>query len=170
MNGTKQIEDFAKRIRASGRIHYADVRRLRRDVLPHGVIERAQAETLVALDREIERVDATFRSYLIDEIVRFVVWDDRPTGRFDENKTAWLCGVLCRERITQTGAAIAAAVVDESETEIPDLMAIARKRRPRVLFDTDADDTAHELRDSAGNVENDLILEKASDCGSLNVA
>lgn len=72
--------------------------------------------------------------YLVDEITRFVVWDDRPTGRFDENKTAWLCGVLCRERITPAGAAIAAAVLDESEIEIPELEAIAQRRKPRFVL------------------------------------
>jgi hypothetical protein len=132
MIGTREIEDFAARTRANGRILGEDLRRLRRLVLPHGVASRRQAEMLLALEGDIGCADDAFRAFLVDEIARFVVWDDRPTGRLDESKIAWLCAVLGREWPTQTAAAIAAAVLEESGAEIPELAAIAGRGAPRL--------------------------------------
>jgi hypothetical protein len=47
---TAPLTLFAQKVLASNRLLFADLRRLRRDVLPNGITTREEAELLLGLD------------------------------------------------------------------------------------------------------------------------
>ena len=49
------LRDFVTKALERDRISFGDLRRLQRNVLPHGLLTREQAEVLIALDHTITR-------------------------------------------------------------------------------------------------------------------
>lgn len=133
---TSKLDVFAERIRAAGRIHYADVCRLKRDVLPHGIESRDEVRVLLDLDRAIARKDLGFGEFLVSSIVSFVVWGERPTGRVEAETAEWLLSCICGERITKTGVAIAAEIVEEAADGAAPFVAILEGRSLPVALPT----------------------------------
>ena len=84
---------FATKARASNRLLYGDLRRLRRDVLPTGAQSREEVETLLALDA-IERVDEDWPRYLALTVSEFVLATADPPGVIDGDAAAWLVSAL----------------------------------------------------------------------------
>jgi hypothetical protein len=111
------LSEFADRLRAKNRITFADVQRLRRDVLPDGIASREDAELLMALDRDVSRSNPEWESWLVAMVVDFVVWTERPTGVVHEDTAVWLTATLNGEGAgtTKTGRLIAREVVQEAE-------------------------------------------------------
>jgi hypothetical protein len=81
-------------IEARGRISFADVKRLERRILPHGVTSREEAEVLIRLDRNVPRADKSWGHWFVAVMVDFVVWSERPTGIVNEAAAAWLSEAL----------------------------------------------------------------------------
>jgi hypothetical protein len=127
--GTARLDDFAAGARATGRILYGDVCRLQRNVLPHGIETREQVRLLLDLDRSVPRADRAFGEFLVASIVSFVVWGERPTGRIDDDVADWLIDCLCSERLTRTGVAIVAEIVEEADEAPPALHTLLERRR-----------------------------------------
>jgi hypothetical protein len=127
--GNARLEAFAARSREAGRILYGDVCRLQRNVLPHGIETREQVRLLLDLDRSVPRADRAFGEFLVASVVSFVVWGERPTGRVDEDVADWLIDCLCRERLTRTGVAIVAEIVEEADLAPPALVTLLERRR-----------------------------------------
>jgi uncharacterized protein (UPF0335 family) len=109
-----QLRDYIERVTQEKQIRAEDVRDLQRDVLPHGLTTRLEAETLLALDRLVP-ADATWREALTALIVDFVVWGARPTGRVTADDASWLAAALDAGTPTETAMRIAHAVVAEAE-------------------------------------------------------
>jgi len=126
-----KLDTFAARTRAAGRITYADVRRLQREVLPDGIESREEVCLLLDLDREIPRRDPAFGEFLVASVVSFVVWGERPTGRVEAGTAEWLLACICGDRITRTGVAIAAEIVAEADEGAAPFVAILEGRPPQ---------------------------------------
>jgi hypothetical protein len=111
------LSDFAGRLRAKNRITFADVQRLRRDVLPDGITSREDTELLISLDCDVSRSNAEWERWLVAMVVDFVVWTERPTGVVHEETAVWLAATLNGEGAgtTETGRLIAREVVQEAE-------------------------------------------------------
>ena len=77
---TSSLQEFVAKIATRNRITFADVRRLQRDILPDGIVDREQAELLLGIDRRVARADIAWADWLVVTIVDFVVWGERPTG------------------------------------------------------------------------------------------
>jgi hypothetical protein len=135
--------EFADRLRAKNRITFADVQRLRRDVLPDGVASREDAELLMALDRDVSRSNCEWERWLVAVVVDFVVWTERPTGVVHEDTAFWLAATLNGEGAdtTKTGRLIAREVVQEAaafENEaLGALASAASNRKPRTAAEND---------------------------------
>ena len=131
------LSEFAGRCRAKNRITFADVQRLRRDVLPDGITSREDTELLIALDRDVSRSNSEWERWLVVAVVDFVVWTERPTGVVHEDTALWLAATLKGEGAcaTKTGRLIAREVVEEAEAfENEALSALAStfsNRKPR---------------------------------------
>lgn len=110
-----RLRQAAEEIIGRGRIAFADVRRLRRDILPDGVSSREEAEMLIRLDQETARSDRAWTEFFVSELVDFVVWAERPTGIVDEEAAMWLSDALDRGRATRSSRALVHAIVREAE-------------------------------------------------------
>ena len=93
----QRLSAFVATILRAKRIRFGDVRRLSRDVLPRGIGDRATAETLLALDRAIDRSDPAWIDYLAGAIRDFAATDSGQGG--------WLTEAL-GARPTKAGRAI----------------------------------------------------------------
>jgi hypothetical protein len=138
------LSKFSRRLRAKNRITFADVQRLRRDVLPDGITSREDTELLISLDRDVSRSNSEWERWLVTMVVDFVVWTERPTGVVHEDTALWLAATLNGEgaRATKTGRMIAREVVQEAEAfENEALAALASAfstRKPRTAAQIDA--------------------------------
>ena len=74
----ERLNDMAAAIGRRGRIGFGDVRRLERDILPHGVTCREEAEILIRLDRVASRADRAWNEWFVAVMVDYVVWSERP--------------------------------------------------------------------------------------------
>jgi hypothetical protein len=114
MNEARLIA-VATEIEARGRINFADVRRLERDILPDGVTSRAEAEILIRLDRDVPRADRTWNAWFVAAMVDFVVWSERPTAVVNEEAAAWLSAALDEPTPCRNARRLIAAIVAEAE-------------------------------------------------------
>jgi hypothetical protein len=119
---------FATKARASNRLLYGDLRRLRRDVLPRGVKSREEVETLLSLDR-IERVDRDWPRYLAITVSEFVLSTADPPGVIDGDTAAWLAAALAETR-PKTAAVVLRSIMGEAHQVDEALVAFVRRDRP----------------------------------------
>ncbi len=111
MNST--LRDFVSHARESGRIRFADLRRLQRDILPARITTCEEAELLIALDGSVQRTDPDWSNYLIGTVRDFVVWGLPPVGAMDRDKAEWLAALLS-DGSTKTARSIAREVAREA--------------------------------------------------------
>jgi hypothetical protein len=107
---TAPLTLFAQKVSASNRLLFADLRRLRRDILPDGITSQEEVEVLLGLDH-LERLDEEWPAYLAEAVAAFVIAASEPSG-LDPATTAWLVAVL-----TTAQPRTAAAVVRTLERE-----------------------------------------------------
>jgi len=126
------IESFIHNAMGRGEIARADVHALRRDVFPNGIETRDEADLLIALDRALPEKDESWRGFLIQTVVEFVVWSSRPTGRVDRETAEWLIASLgCGTGPSETAVAIAFEIVCEAEGSDEALVAWVMRWRSR---------------------------------------
>jgi hypothetical protein len=128
---TAPLTLFAQKVSASNRLLFADLRRLRRDILPDGITSREEAEVLLGLDH-LERLDEEWPAYLAEAVAVFVIAASEPSG-LDPATTAWLVAVLTTAQ-PRTAAAITRAIEREGRELSEDLAALTRRvgRRPAI--------------------------------------
>jgi hypothetical protein len=132
---TSPLQEFVAKIATRNRITFADVRRLQRDILPDGVVDREQAELLLGVDRTVARADNAWSDWLVATIVDFVVWGERPTGTVEGEPAQWLGHVLTRGGTpTRAGRRIAREVRREAEAVDEPVASLAPEEmgQPRV--------------------------------------
>jgi hypothetical protein len=112
---TDRLRSEADAIAARGRVSFADVRRLQRDLLPDGVSSRDEAEILISLDHAVSRADRSWTDFFVTSLVDFVVWAERPTGIVNEEAATWLSDRLDSDTMTPRGRALIRAIVAEAE-------------------------------------------------------
>ena len=128
------LESFIHQAMGRGEISRADVHALRRDVFPNGIETRDEADLLIALDRALPEKDATWRIFIIQAVVDFVVWSSRPTGRVDRDSAEWLIASLgCGTGPSETAVAIAFEIIREAEASDEALVAWVMRWRAREL-------------------------------------
>jgi hypothetical protein len=88
------FHDFIEHVISAKTITSDDVRLLKRDLLPHGITTREEADILISVDRAIAATCPEWPDYLVASVVDFVVWTSRPTARIDHDKARWLLASL----------------------------------------------------------------------------
>ena len=120
------LDAFVEKITKNGRINFGDVRRLQRDVLPDGIASREEADVLIALDRDIGRIDPAWTDWLVGSLVDYVVWGERPTGYITADKATWITAALDGGgRATKTARLIAREIAREAHSTDEALVAFA---------------------------------------------
>jgi len=128
---TAPLTLFARKVSASNRLLFADLRRLRRDILPDGITSREEVEVLLGLDH-LERLDEEWPAYLLEAVTAFVLSASEPPA-LDPATTAWLVTALPTARPT-TVTAIMRAIEREGLELSDDLAALTRRvgQRPAI--------------------------------------
>ena len=129
---------FAQKVSANGRLLFADLRRLQRDILPEGITTRAEAEVLLSLDH-IPRLDGAWGPYVADAVARFAVSRSEPPSLDRETET-WLMGSLQAAQ-PRTAAAIVRAIAREGREIGGDLAALVRRPARRAATRDEAAST-----------------------------
>ncbi len=119
------LQNFAERVLAKGRIGKRDVQDLQRDVLADGLMSRAEAEILIALDRKAATVHASWSACFIATLTDFVVWGSRPTGTIDAETAAWLAAALTAEGRSPRTNRLITELVKEAQDVDEALLALA---------------------------------------------
>jgi hypothetical protein len=125
---------FVSKVRSNDRIRFGDLRRLQRDILPSGPSNREEVETLLDLDRSVERVDEGWPVYLATLIKDFVICNSVPPGYVDRRTAEWIVSRLIDSR-PAIAYAIARGIVLEANQVDGVLRAfapLAGKRRAKV--------------------------------------
>jgi hypothetical protein len=107
------LRDFIETAIDNKYISADDVKKLQREILEDGIMNRREAEALLALDRTL----ATHESWgpaLTALIVDFMVWSLRPTGVVTNDDAMWLTTALDVGGPTETAMNIAYAILDET--------------------------------------------------------
>jgi hypothetical protein len=125
MNNT-QLRTFVSKALENKRVTFGDVKRLQRDILPEGILNREDAEILIALDQALQRKDASWTGYLVSVIVDYAVWGSRPTGYIDPETAQWLVSWLSCEKPTKATVRIANELVSEAQDIDAALLAFVR--------------------------------------------
>jgi hypothetical protein len=120
------LQDFINTVLASNRITFGDVRRLNRSILPDGPMERPEVEALLTLDATIARSDASWSDWLVQAVVDFAVWGERPTGTVEGEAARWLIAALSSHgTMTKTAKRIAREIEREAELADASIAALA---------------------------------------------
>ncbi len=135
MNSTTSLRDFVSHARESGRIRFADLRRLQRDILPARITTCEEAELLIALDRAVRTADRDWSDYLVVTVRDFVIWGIPPVGAVDHDKAEWLVRALSSGGVTKAGLRIAREVAREASQVDDALIAFTGglKRRASIV-------------------------------------
>jgi hypothetical protein len=120
------LQDFINTVVASNRITFGDVRRLNRSILPDGPMEREEVEALLRLDATIARSDASWGDWLVQAVVDFAVWGERPTGTVEGEAARWLIEALSSHGpMTKAAKRIAREIEREAELADASIAALA---------------------------------------------
>ena len=109
------LEDFAAEVREKGRIGKYDVQTLQQTLLKDGLSSRADADLLIALDREVDSIHFSWPAFFIAALTEFAVWNSGRPGYIDEEKSTWLLPLLTGEGATDRGRRALAAIAREAE-------------------------------------------------------
>ena len=57
---------------------------MKRDILPHRITTREEAELLLTIDSALARADRDWSDYLVNAVGQFVLWGSEPIGHVDQ--------------------------------------------------------------------------------------
>jgi hypothetical protein len=115
--------------RGTGSLVFADLRWLRRDILPNGITTGAE---IVSGRDHTDCLDGEWSAYLAEAVATFVASASEPPS-IDQDTAAWLVAVLSTARPT-TAAAIVRNLEREGSELSGDVAAFVRRvgRRPAI--------------------------------------
>jgi hypothetical protein len=118
------LHAFVDHVITAGRICADDVRHLHREILPDGILSRAVADALLALDRTLE-ADPLWSDLLTPAVVNYAVWGSRPTGVVNAETANWLLTALTIGEPTPTALRILEEILSEAQEIDPTLLLYA---------------------------------------------
>lgn len=87
---------------AKNRILEDDVAMLRSEVFADGVVTRAEAEALLALDASCQEKCAGWAAFFCEAIADFIVHQEKPSGYISEENATWLIRSISRDGMVDT--------------------------------------------------------------------
>jgi hypothetical protein len=114
----------------------SDVAALRRTELSSGIGAQADAELMIAIERGRAAKCREWGDLLVESLVDYIVWAERPTGVLTDDQAAWLCEHL-GETPSPASLAVLIAVLEEAGT-VPHWFGAAVRLRASRVFGSDA--------------------------------
>ena len=109
-----------------------DVAALRGTDVGFGIRSMAEAEIMFAIERGRGEKCRAWGDFLVEALIDFVVWDQRPSGVLSEDAAVWLSDQV-GETPTPACLALLVAILDEVET-VPDWFVPAVRLRATKVF------------------------------------
>lgn len=82
--------ELAKKVGANGTVSAEEILVLRREAWPDGRISQAEAEAIVALDRQLEAKSSEWVDFFVEALSEYVVNQRAPAGYVDRENASWL--------------------------------------------------------------------------------
>jgi hypothetical protein len=165
---TSSLQDFITTTTATSRITFGDVRRLRRAILPEGLIARDEVEALLDLDATVARRDPSWTDWLVAAVVDFAVWGERPTGFVEGEAAAWLGGLLSRHGMaTKAARRIAREIEREAEAIDQALADLASDAANADRMDATDGDSEVETGQAYDGLDPEAMIEPAIAAAAL---
>ena len=89
---------------ARKRITPADVAMLRREIFANGIVSRAEADRLFALDTACSDRCAEWRILFVEAITDYIVHQEKPCGYISAENAEWLIQAVSHDDVVDTGA------------------------------------------------------------------
>lgn len=113
-------------------INREDVTTLRRSAVSATLMSRADAEAMFAIERHASRKCREWGDFLIEAVLDYAVWSERPTGIVTNETAAWLMAQV-GPAPTPACLALLVAVMEEAIAVPPGFAQAVRDRARRVF-------------------------------------
>lgn len=118
---TTQFIDIAQRAAADGQVTSEELLALRREGWGDGIITRAEAEALFALNTALQERSAEWCDFFVEAIGEFVLNGTPPRLQCSEDEAAWLIGQIDADGVTESMAELETMVrIIERAENTPD--------------------------------------------------
>lgn len=120
---------------ARGRITGEDVLTLRRTVFSDGVVSKAEAEQLFALDRSCPDRSTRWKVFFVEAVTDYVVNQEQPEGYVSQANAAWLMTAISHDDVvdTQTEIELLINVMEKATSSPAELSAFALRQVAHVV-------------------------------------
>ncbi|MEM7779679.1 MAG: hypothetical protein AAF697_04705 [Pseudomonadota bacterium] len=117
---TTQFNDLAQRVAADGVVTTHEVLALRREGWGDGIITRAEAEALFAINNALESRDSEWSDFFVEAIGEFVLNSTEPRLQCDETEADWLIKQIDHDGVLESLVELEALVrVIERAENVP---------------------------------------------------
>lgn len=99
--------ELAAQVAVDGTIAGDEILILRRTAWSDGKIDRAEAESILAIDRRITADNAEWRDFFVEAIGEYLLKGEEPFEQIDSLKAQWLIGQIDRDDMGASRAALA---------------------------------------------------------------
>jgi len=112
--------DFRHLLQNGSRITDEDVLRFRREVFQDGLVSRAEAEGVFALNNSVSDTSRAWNEFFVEAMVDYCVNQARPHGYMSENNAEWLVGQITHDGHLDTNSELELVIkIIERATEVP---------------------------------------------------
>ncbi len=126
------MQKLVDRLAADGRVTAEEAFELRQAVFPDGVVSRAEAEALIALDARVASTDAHWASAFVEGLVDYAMRDG---GHVDAQTADWLIAAFGPEGARETEIEAVLKVLERAESAPEALCAFSRMRLAALVTD-----------------------------------
>lgn len=122
---------------AKGAVTADDVLRLRREVFKDGVVCRAEADALFAIDNSCSTRAPEWDAFFIEAVSDYLIGQEAPIGYVSEENAQWLVGAISRDGVvcSRTELELLIKVMEKAQSMPASLSAFALRQVANVVTD-----------------------------------
>lgn len=124
---------LSEHIVADRRISADEALELRRAIFPDGVVSRAEADVMIALEARVANSDEAFTHAFVEAIVDHVFGAGHPPGHIDQETVTWLVDRFGVDGARETEVEVVLKLLERAESAPDTLAAFGRERVAALL-------------------------------------
>lgn len=97
--GELQMNSVLAGMAGKSRLTAEDVLMLRRDVFADGVVNRAEAEALFAIDLSVQEKSAEWTEFFVEAVTDYLVLSEAPEGHISNDNANWLIRAISHDGV-----------------------------------------------------------------------